>query len=130
MVNHKQSTKAFSSDQLETEEKKIPYGSRKLSNPSFIASQSKFEEPSSNSNWSRPSGLLDHDVSVSSTLGSPDRSETLEIEHDAKDLVEGSDQLETVNDCRGNIVDSVMSENFKVHDVEPEKNASDLLRTN
>lgn len=187
---YKQSTKAFASDQLETEGKKITFGSRKLSNPSFIAAQSKFEELSSNSNSGRPSGLLDQDVSVesqadsayiskefissenstpypsrnadpesgtvlsiSSTLDSPDRSETLEIEHDAKDLVEGivnpenkidhgveantptsnlpisdSDQLETVNGSRGNVVDSVMPENSKEHAVEPEKIASDLLR--
>lgn len=92
-------------------------------------------------------------LSISSTLDSPDRSETLESEHDAKDLVEGivnlenkvghsveavtpsapltsnlpissSNQLENVNGYRGNIVDSV---NSKEPAVEPEKNASDLV---
>jgi hypothetical protein len=92
-------------------------------------------------------------LSISSTLDSPDRSETLESEHDAKDLVEGivnpennidygvgantptsnlpisdSDRLETVNDSSGNIVDSVIPENFKEPAVEPDVNASDLLR--
>ncbi|CAK8569785.1 unnamed protein product [Lathyrus sativus] len=186
----KQPVKAFASDQLETEGKKIASVSRKLSNPAFVAAQSKFEELSSNANSSRPSYLFDQDVSVesqadtayiskefissenstpypsrigdpesgtvlsiSSTLDSPDRSETLESEHDAKDLVEGivnpenktghsveadtpsatltsnlpissSNQLENVNGYTGNIVDSV---NSKEPAVEPDKNASDLL---
>ncbi|GAU26885.1 hypothetical protein TSUD_02880 [Trifolium subterraneum] len=185
----KQPEKAFASDQLETEGKKVAYVSRKLSNPAFIAAQSKFEELSSNVNLGRPSSSFDQDVSVesqadtayiskefipsenstpypsrigdpetvlsiSSTLDSPDRSETLEIEHDAKDLVEGivinpennigygvgantptsnlpisdSDRLETVNVSSENIVDSVIPENFKEPSVEPEVNASDLLR--
>ncbi|KAK2452306.1 IQ-domain [Trifolium repens] len=184
----KQPIKAFASDQLETEGKKVAGVSRKLSNPAFIAAQSKFEELSSNVNSGRPSSLFDQDVSVesqadtayiskefissenstpypsrigdpetvlsiSSTLDSPDRSETLESEHDAKDLAEGivnpgnnidygveantptsnlpisdSDRLETVNDSSGNIVDSVIPENFKEPAVEPEVNASDLLR--
>lgn len=186
----RQSVKAFASDQLETEGKKIAIVSRKLSNPAFIAAQSKFEELSSNANSGRPSYLFDQDVSVesqadtayiskefissenstpfpsrigdpesgtvlsiSSTLDSPDRSETLESEHDAKDLVEGivnpenktghnveadnpsatltsnlpisdSNQLENVNGHSGNIVDSV---NSKEPSVEPEKNASDVF---
>ncbi|CAK8571015.1 unnamed protein product [Lathyrus sativus] len=119
----KQSVKAFASDQLETEGKKIASVSRKLSNPAFVAAQSKFEELSSNANSSRPSYLFDQDVSVesqadtayiskefissenstpypsrigdpesgtvlsiSSTLDSPDRSETLESEHNAKEI--------------------------------------------
>ncbi|KAI5392838.1 hypothetical protein KIW84_060124 [Lathyrus oleraceus] len=175
---------------LETDGKKTACVSRKLSNPAFIAAQSKFEELSSNANSSRPSYLFDQDVSVesqadtayiskefissenstpypsrigdpesgtvlsiSSTLDSPDRSETLESEHDAKDLVEGivnpenkagrsveagtpsapltsnlpissSNQLENVNGYSGNIVDSV---NSKEPALEPEKNASDLV---
>lgn len=40
----KRSMKRNASEQLETEGKKFVYGSRKASNPSFIAVQSKFEE--------------------------------------------------------------------------------------
>ncbi|XP_022769136.1 protein IQ-DOMAIN 32-like isoform X2 [Durio zibethinus] len=43
----KRSTKRFTSDQLEAEAKKFVIGSRKASNPAFIAAQSKFEELSS-----------------------------------------------------------------------------------
>ncbi|CAI8606557.1 unnamed protein product [Vicia faba] len=182
----RQSVKAFAPDQLEAEGKKIASVSRKLSNPAFIAAQSKFEELSSNANSGRPNYLFDQDVSVesqadtayiskefissenstpypsrigdpesgtvlsiSSTLDSPDRSETLESEHDAKDLVEGIvnpenktghsveadkpsatptisslNQLENVNSYSGNIVDPV---NSKESVVEPEKNVSDLF---
>lgn len=40
----KRSMKRLASEQLDTEEKKCVFGSRKPSNPAFIAAQSKFEE--------------------------------------------------------------------------------------
>ncbi|MCI32930.1 protein IQ-domain 32-like, partial [Trifolium medium] len=42
--------------------------------------------------------------------------------------ISDSDRLGTVNDSSGNIVDSVVPDNFKEPSVEPEVNASDLLR--
>ncbi|GLT57943.1 hypothetical protein SLA2020_308770 [Shorea laevis] len=42
----KRSMKRLASDQLETEGKKYVFGSRKASNPAFIAAQTKFEERS------------------------------------------------------------------------------------
>ncbi|XP_022940793.1 protein IQ-DOMAIN 32-like isoform X1 [Cucurbita moschata] len=44
---NKTSTGTFSSDQLELKEKKTIFGSRRASNPAFIAAQSKFQELSS-----------------------------------------------------------------------------------
>ncbi|XWS24453.1 hypothetical protein CRYUN_Cryun28dG0103900 [Craigia yunnanensis] len=127
----KRCMKRFASEQLETEAKKFVFGSRKASNPAFIAAQTKFEELSSTANSSRSINSSHEDVvepnmdtvssgedttsrpkdpsvtenpvlnnwrvqhggsecgtelSVTSTLDSPDRSEvgTIEYEHAAK----------------------------------------------
>ncbi|RDX97251.1 Protein IQ-DOMAIN 32, partial [Mucuna pruriens] len=139
----KRSMKRFASDQLEAEGKKPVNGSRKVSNPAFVAAQSKFEELSSIANSGRTSSLSYQDsavesqgdtssvgndaayrlkefsfenpapylsrfagsecgteLSISSTLDSPDISEpgAMENERDAKDLVEGIGNLEnTIN---------------------------------
>ncbi|XP_027354244.1 protein IQ-DOMAIN 32-like isoform X2 [Abrus precatorius] len=139
----KRSMKRLASDQLEAEGKKLVNGSRKVSNPAFIAAQSKFEELSSIANSGRTSTLSYQDaavesqggtpsvsndtadrskefkfenpapylsrfggsecgteLSISSTLDSPDISEAgaMENERDAKDLVEGIRNLEnTIN---------------------------------
>ncbi|XP_050205557.1 protein IQ-DOMAIN 32 [Mercurialis annua] len=45
----KRSMKRYASEELETEGKKFVYGSRKGSNPSFVAAHSKFEELTSSS---------------------------------------------------------------------------------
>ncbi|XP_061350843.1 protein IQ-DOMAIN 32-like isoform X2 [Gastrolobium bilobum] len=135
----KRSLKRFASDQLEAEGKKSVNGSRKVSNPAFIAAQSKFEELSSMENSGRTSSLSHQDaaveshgdtssvgtgtayrskefscenpapnlskvggsecgteLSISSTLDSPDISEVgaMENERYAKDLVEGNGNLE------------------------------------
>jgi hypothetical protein len=133
----KRSMKRFASEQLDTEEKKFVFGSRKPSNPAFIAAHSKFEElgTTANSGGSISSAHQDAEVeshtdtilsgantvirtkelgvaenstplgsraqvggsecgtelSISSTLDSPDRSEVgaTECEHEAKVLEEG-----------------------------------------
>ncbi|KAE9603541.1 putative IQ motif, EF-hand binding, P-loop containing nucleoside triphosphate hydrolase [Lupinus albus] len=135
----KRSMKRFASDQLEAEGKKSVNGSRKLSNPAFIAAQSKFQELSSmtNSGWTNSlsnqdatvvsqadissvstdtayrskelpfenlapylSQVVDSEcgteLSISSTLDSPDISETgaVKSERDARDLVQGIGNLE------------------------------------
>ncbi|OIV97599.1 hypothetical protein TanjilG_12356 [Lupinus angustifolius] len=142
--------KRFASDQLEAEGKKSVNGSRKLSNPAFIAAQSKFEELSSKANSGRTNSLSNQDatveseadissvstdtayrskelpfenlaphvsqvvdsecgteLSISSTLDSPDISETgaVENERDAKNLVQRIGNLEnTTNlDVEANI---------------------------
>ncbi|CAL0318981.1 unnamed protein product [Lupinus luteus] len=63
---HKQSTKTFASDQLEAEGNKSVHGSRKVSNPAFIAAQSKFEELSSMTNSGRTSILSNQEATVES----------------------------------------------------------------
>ncbi|KAG4389149.1 hypothetical protein AAZX31_06G024100 [Glycine max] len=60
------SMKRFASDQLEAEGKKPVNGSRKVSNPAFIAAQSKFEELSSIANSVRTSSLSYQDSAVES----------------------------------------------------------------
>ncbi|XP_028764985.1 protein IQ-DOMAIN 32 isoform X2 [Neltuma alba] len=130
----KRSMKRFASEQLETEGTKFGYGSRKASNPTFIAAQSKFEELSTMASSGRSSSLSNNDatveahedpisvgtdsafrskelllessapfpskiggsecgteLSISSTLDSPEISETgaTENEPEAKDLSEG-----------------------------------------
>ncbi|CAL0305861.1 unnamed protein product [Lupinus luteus] len=146
----KRSMKRFASDQLEAEGKKSVNGSRKLSNPAFIAAQSKFEELSSMTNSGRTNSLSNQDatvesqadissvstdtayrskelpfenlapnlsqvvdsecgteLSISSTLDSPDISETGAVgnERDAKNLVQGIGNLEntTNHDVEANI---------------------------
>lgn len=63
---NKRSMKRFASDQLESEGKKTMNGSKKLSNPAFIAAQSKFEELSSVANSGRTSNLSYQDSAVES----------------------------------------------------------------
>lgn len=129
----KRSMKRSASEQLETDGKKSAFGSRKVTNPAFIAAQSKFAELTSTTNSARSissshqdvsevesqrdtfsSGLdtevrgkelgvaenpVPHgsqvqvggsecgtEISISSTLDSPDRSDVgaMERDHDAK----------------------------------------------
>ncbi|KAK7352266.1 hypothetical protein VNO80_17685 [Phaseolus coccineus] len=63
---NKRSMKRFASDQLESEGKKTMNGSKKVSNPAFIAAQSKFEELSSIANAGRTSNLSYQDSAVES----------------------------------------------------------------
>ncbi|KAI9113306.1 hypothetical protein K1719_015831 [Acacia pycnantha] len=60
----KRSMKRFATEQLETEGTKFGYGSRKVSNPTFIAAQSKFEESSTLANSGRSSSLSNKDATV------------------------------------------------------------------
>lgn len=134
----KRSMKRLASEQLETEGKKSVFGSRKVSNPAFVAAQSKFEVLSTTTNSGRsisPSHQDDAavelqrdafsagvdtevrakelsvaenpvihgskvqvggsecgtEISISSTLDSPDRSDAgaMEHEHEAKVSVDG-----------------------------------------
>lgn len=62
------STKRFASEQLETEGKKFVSGSRKASNPSFIAAHSKFEELSSTPNLGRSNSSSNQNVGVDSNI--------------------------------------------------------------
>ncbi|KAF7829597.1 Protein IQ-DOMAIN 32 [Senna tora] len=148
----KRSMKRVASDQLETEGTKFGYGSRKASNPTFIAAQSKFEELSSMANSGRSSSLSHQEaanesqldtisvgtdtpirtkelfsensapypsriggsecgteLSISSTLDSPDVSEVgaIENEREAKD-VEGISNPENITnrDVEGNVLDT------------------------
>jgi len=63
---NKRSMKRVASDQLESEGKKTVNGSKKVSNPAFIAAQSKFEELSSIENSGRTSNLSYQDSAVES----------------------------------------------------------------
>lgn len=155
---NKRSVKRFASEQLESEGKKTVNGSKKVSNPAFIAAQSKFEELSSIANSGRTSNLSYQDsavesqgdtssvgndsaykskefafenpalylsrlagsdcgteLSISSTLDSPDISEpgVVENERDAKDLVEGIGNLEnTINrDDEANVSSAIPASN-------------------
>ncbi|KAJ1421661.1 IQ motif, EF-hand binding site [Sesbania bispinosa] len=196
----KRSLKRFASDQLEAEGKKPVNGSRKVSNPAFIAAQSKFEELSSMANSGRTSSVSYQDaavesqgdtslvgtdtayrskelssensapflsrvggsecgteLSISSTLDSPDVSEvgaTENEQQDAKDLVEGTgnlenrinhddeanvpctipasnlatsvlDQSEIVDNINGNMVHSVVAVNSEEPTTKTEINTSD-----
>lgn len=64
----KRSVKRFASEQLETEGKKFVFGSRKVSNPAFVAAQSKFEELSSTANSGRLISPSHQDVGVESNI--------------------------------------------------------------
>lgn len=118
----KRSTKGFSSEQSENDAKKSVFGSRKVSNPSFIAAHSKFEELSSTSNSGSKSITSCQDLrselnvdrenstpqnskilngsdsgtelSISSTLDSPDRSEVGAPEFESEPKI----QPEKLND--------------------------------
>lgn len=142
----KRSMKRLATDQLETEGKKYSFGSRKVSNPAFIAAHSKFEELSSSVNSGRSINSSNQDVkgeltedavsygadidswkkepstieppvhnnsaahhggsecgtelSISSTLDSPDRFEvgTAECEQRGKLLAQQSIYYDTVED--------------------------------
>lgn len=157
--------KKFALDQLETEGKKLVYGSRKASNYAFIAAQSKFEELSSMENsvesqgetfsigrdtgfrsresfsfslencGSYPSRITGSEcgteLSISSTLDSPDRSE---VENDeTKDLLnENCNPAKKINgyvdDINGKMDFSVVAVDSLKHTVNSETNASDLQR--
>ncbi|XP_043708479.1 protein IQ-DOMAIN 32-like isoform X2 [Telopea speciosissima] len=58
----KRTMKRVASDQLETEGKKFVFGSRKASNPAFIAAQSKFEELSSSATLGRSINPINEDL--------------------------------------------------------------------
>uniref|UniRef100_A0A2P2JG42 Uncharacterized protein MANES_18G016100 n=1 Tax=Rhizophora mucronata TaxID=61149 RepID=A0A2P2JG42_RHIMU len=198
----KHSLKRFASEQLETEGKKFNFGSEKVSNPAFIAAQSKFEELSLTTNANRlltSSGqdgeleskkdtvLSDVDsiirqeefnvmenlgphnsrgqnggsecgteLSITSTLDSPDRSEIGGVENEVeakvsdeesikpnskKDAdVEGKsasteptssmfkDQPEKGNDVEGESEDSFLHADCTQTDSKPEISASDVKR--
>lgn len=62
----KRSMKRFASEDLETEGKKFVFGSRKASNPAFIAAHSKFEELSISANSGKSISSQHQDVSVDS----------------------------------------------------------------
>ncbi|XWS25875.1 hypothetical protein CRYUN_Cryun27aG0105300 [Craigia yunnanensis] len=64
----KRSMKRFTSEQLETEAKKFVFGSRKASNPAFVAAQTKFEELSLTANSSRSINSSLQDVGVESNM--------------------------------------------------------------
>lgn len=65
----KRSMKRFASEDLETEGKKFVFGSRKASNPAFIAAHSKFEELSSSANSGKSISSQQQDVSLGSNAG-------------------------------------------------------------
>ncbi|XP_022772672.1 protein IQ-DOMAIN 32-like [Durio zibethinus] len=65
----KRSMKRFASEQLETEAKKfVVFGSRKASNPAFIAAQTKFEELSLTANSSKSINSSHQDVGIESNM--------------------------------------------------------------
>ncbi|KAJ9186482.1 hypothetical protein P3X46_002050 [Hevea brasiliensis] len=64
----KRSMKRNASEQLENEGKKFVFGSRKISNPAFIAAQSKFEELSSTANSNRSLSSSYQDRGVESNM--------------------------------------------------------------
>ncbi|KAK5845212.1 hypothetical protein PVK06_001372 [Gossypium arboreum] len=64
----KHSMERFASEHLETEAKKFVLGSKRTSNPAFIAAQTKFEELSSTANSSRSIDSSYQDVRVESNL--------------------------------------------------------------
>ncbi|XP_042508228.1 protein IQ-DOMAIN 32 isoform X2 [Macadamia integrifolia] len=99
----KRTMKRVASDELETEGKKFVFGSRKASNPAFIAAHSKFEELSSSATSGRSISSTNQDLgadSKSDNLLSPEDSvpRTKEsslteysISHDPKVQVGGSE---------------------------------------
>ncbi|KAJ6412045.1 hypothetical protein OIU84_005173 [Salix udensis] len=62
----RRSLKRGASEQLDTEEKKFVYGSRKSSSPVLIASQAKFEELSSKASLNRSSSFSHQDSGIES----------------------------------------------------------------
>ncbi|MBA0823291.1 hypothetical protein Goarm_020030, partial [Gossypium armourianum] len=64
----KHSMERFATEHLETEAKKFVFGSKRTSNPAFIAAQTKFEELSSTANSSRSINSSYQDVRVESNL--------------------------------------------------------------
>lgn len=88
----KRSMKRVASEQLETEGKKLAPGTRKGSNPSFIAAQSKFEELSLAANSSRSVDSSHQDVvleskiyAVSSETDTANQTKKLSVAEDAPD---------------------------------------------
>ncbi|XP_062101178.1 protein IQ-DOMAIN 32 [Humulus lupulus] len=161
----KRSMKRLATDELETESKKFVYGSKKTSNPSFMAAQSKFEELSLGVNLGQPmsssnqeSGDESHkdtfsfeahseirtkevvvmespvhgsrlqiggsecgtELSVTSTLDSPDRSDIVAIEREPEAKV--SDE-EICNPNPNNIVENLDLKEIDVPTI-PESNLS------
>ncbi|KAB1203713.1 Protein IQ-DOMAIN 32 [Morella rubra] len=66
----KRSMKRLASEELETEGKKYVFGSRKVSNPAFVAAQSKFEELSTTANSGGSISSSDHDAGIESLSAS------------------------------------------------------------
>ncbi|XP_057505172.1 protein IQ-DOMAIN 32-like [Actinidia eriantha] len=64
------SVKRFAPEQVETQGKKFAFGTRKATNPAFIAVQSKFEELSSTANLARSTSSHNKDVGIESNLNS------------------------------------------------------------
>ncbi|GFY95831.1 hypothetical protein Acr_11g0001370 [Actinidia rufa] len=64
------SVKRFAPEQVETQGKKFVFGTRKATNPAFIAVQSKFEELSSTANLARSTSSHNKDVGIESNLNS------------------------------------------------------------
>ncbi|XWS20985.1 hypothetical protein CRYUN_Cryun30bG0016200 [Craigia yunnanensis] len=64
----KRSMKRFASEKMETEAKKFVFGSKKASNPAFIAAQAKFEELHLTANSSRSINSSHQDVGVESNM--------------------------------------------------------------
>lgn len=167
------SMKRVASDQLETEGTKFGYGSRKASNPTFIAAQSKFEEMSSMANSSRSSSLSHQDaaveskvsttsvgtdtaftakesilensalylpriggsecgteLSISSTLDSPDISEAgaTENEHEAKCLVDGISNPDNMIDhgVEANVLGNIPACDLSSSAVDQPETANDI----
>ncbi|KAJ4966471.1 hypothetical protein NE237_018320 [Protea cynaroides] len=95
--------KRVASEQLETEGKKFVFGSRKVSNPAFIAAQSKFEELSSSAASGRSISSINQDLGTELKLdnlpspeGSVMRTEEsslteYSVSHDPKVQVGGSE---------------------------------------
>ncbi|XP_057727303.1 protein IQ-DOMAIN 32-like [Arachis stenosperma] len=84
----KRSMKRYASDQLEAERNKSGHGSRKVSNPAFIAAQSKFEELSSMINSGRTSSFSDQTAAVESEADTS--SVNMDMAYRSKELSENS----------------------------------------
>ncbi|MED6194474.1 hypothetical protein PIB30_028886 [Stylosanthes scabra] len=84
----KRSMKRYASDQLEAERNKARHGLRKVSNPAFIAAQSKFEELSSTINSGRTNSLSDQSAAIESEADTS--SVNMDTAYRSKELSENS----------------------------------------
>ncbi|MED6118357.1 hypothetical protein PIB30_002065 [Stylosanthes scabra] len=84
----KRSMKRYASDQLEAERNRARHGLRKVSNPAFIAAQSKFEELSSTVNSGRTNSLSDQGAAVESEADTS--SVNMDTAYRSKELSENS----------------------------------------